>query len=95
MKSKDKFAEEVAEVMNEELLQYENGSPVIEKGRCPGCFIDADGEIITSEEIIMWFNILCHDEEYLNDDMITNKMFQKRREGVKLGYITDETPTTW
>ena len=98
-KSKNEFAEKAMKVMNEEYLQYQPGTPTILKRGFDKngnrVFVDCDGEKFNADQMIDWFNIVMHDEDNINDGMITEKMFDLLDEGRAGGFITDATPTTW
>jgi hypothetical protein len=97
---KNEFAEKVMATMNNELLQHERGCPQIELGdyskNGDRIFLDPEeGDKFGPEDIFHWFNVLCHDEDWLNDNMITNEMFKIHKEAVSLGFITEDTPKHW
>jgi len=97
--TKNDFALKVMETLNEELLQYEHSSPVITVGDYDKdgnqIFIDCDDEKFPIDQLFQWLNVLVNDQEYLDDNMITPKMFEVHNEAQTLGYITNETPKYW
>lgn len=97
--NKNEFALKVMRTMNSNLLQYEHGSPtIVQKGYYKNGeykFYDEENEPFTIKQLFIWFNILVNDEEYLESDMITDKMLEVHAEAKELGYITQRTPRYW
>ena len=107
MKKRNKFAKKLMKILNEDLLEKEHGSPTIEvvnpkdngdalynkKGEI--MFQDCEGELFSATELFAWYNILMHDKDYIDDQMITLTMINWHGKAIDKGYIDSKTPKVW
>ena len=100
MKKRNKFAEKLMEIMNEEILQHEHGCCTIESTESYTrdkelLFIDSDEEKFTATELFHWFNVLMYDKDNIADDVITDNMRIWHGKALEAGFIDKDTPKYW
>lgn len=97
--NRNEFALECMNVLNDEMLKYEPGSPIAKTSDFDSngnrLFRDCEGEKLTALDMLSWYHILCHDEDFIGDDMITPKMKELLAKGYTLKHFNEHTPKIW